>query len=105
MSGPRRKRPQPHVTVGQPIHYTEEEGRRLYEEAIRRDNGTAMIVQQALDSVADGAECGRNLLDVVAGLIAHLTPEQRRGLAERCPDLFAGDGPAAPNGVPRTEAG
>ena len=87
------------------IHYTEEEGKRLHEESVRLDNGTAMIVQNVLDSIADRLNIGRNLLDVVVRLIGHMTPEQKRGLAESLPGLLADAAPAAPNGVPHSEAG
>ena len=105
MSDPNPKPRRPRFTQGETIHCTEEEGRRLYEEAVRLDNGTGMVVQNALDSIQDGAHKGRNLLEVVARLIGHMTPDQKRGLSERLPGLLAD--PAAPptNGVPHSEAG
>ena len=94
------KRPQPHVTQGVAVDLTEEEGNALYEATRRRDNGTAMIVQNVLDTIADRPHTGRNLLDVVVQLIGHMTPEQKRGLTERLPDLLSG---AGPNGLPHSE--
>ena len=96
------KRQQPHVTFGPMVHCTEEEGKRLYEESLRHDNGTAMIVQNALDTIADRPHTGRNLLDVVVRLIGHMTPEQKRGLAERLPDLVSG---IVSNGAGHPDAG
>lgn len=99
------KRPQPHVTQGVAVDLSEEEGAALYEASRRHDNGTDMVVQNALDTIADGAHRGRNLLDVVVRLIGHMTPEQKRGLAERLPDLLADTAPPPPNGVPHSQAG
>ena len=65
MSDPNPKPRRPRFTQGETIQYTEEEGRRLYEEAVRLDNGTTMIVQNTLYAIEDGAHKGRNLLDVV----------------------------------------
>ena len=99
------KRQQPHVTFGPKVVCTEEEGKRLYEEARRLDNGTAMIVQNVIYAIEDRPDLGRDLLDVVIRLIGHMTPEQRRGLGERLPDLLAGGVPPASNGAPHSEAG
>jgi hypothetical protein len=99
------KRQQPHVQFGPRVEYTEEEGKAMYEESLRHDNGTAMVVQNALDTIQDGAHKGRNLLDVVVRLIGHMTPEQKRGLADRLPALLADDAPPPTNGVPHSEAG
>lgn len=96
------KRQQPHVTFGPKVVYTEEEGKRLYEEALRHDNGTAMIVQNVLYSIEDAPNSKRNLLDVVVRLIGHMTSEQRLGLTERLPDLLT---EAGPNGATHTKAG
>ena len=105
MSDRSPKRQHPHVRQGPSVEYTEEEGKAMFEESLRRDNGTDMVVHNALDTIADGAHRGRNLLDVVVRLIGHMTPEQKRGLAERLPGLLADAAPAAPNGVPHSEAG
>ena len=99
------KRPQPHVRQWPAVELTEEEGKAMYEESLRHDNGTAMVVQNALDTIRDGAHKGRNLLEVVVQLIGHMTPEQKRGLAERLPGLLAGAAPPPTNGVPHSEAG
>jgi hypothetical protein len=99
------KRPQPHVTQGPGVDLSEEEGKALYEASLRLDNGTAMIVQNALDTIADRPHTGRNLLDVVVRLIGHMTPEQKRGLAERLPALLGDAAPPPTNGVPHSEAG
>ncbi len=96
------KRPRPHVTFGTKVVCTEEEGKRLYEKAVRLDNGTAMVVQNTLYAIEDGAHKGRNLLDVVVRLIGHMTPEQRLGLTERLPDLLT---EAVSNGATQTKAG
>ena len=50
-----------------------------------------MIVTDALHAIAEGAKRGwkRNLLNVVAQLTSHLTPEQQLGLAERLPDVLS----------------
>ena len=99
------KRPQPHVQQGPGVDYSEEKGKARYEESLRHDNGTVMVVQNALDTIQDGAHKGRNLLDVVVQLIGHMTPEQKRGLAERLPALLD-DAPQTPtNGVPHSDAG
>ena len=105
MSDPNPKPRRPRFTQGETVHYTEEEGRRLYEEAVRLDNGTAMIVQNVLDTIADRPDHGRNLPDVVVQLIGHMTPEQKRGLAERLPALLADAAAPPTNGVPHSEAG
>ena len=105
MRDPDPKPRRPRFTQGETVHYTEEEGRRRYEEAVRHDNGTAMVVQNALDAIQDGAHKGRNLLDVVVQLIGHMTPEQTRGLAERLSGLLADAGPPPANGVRHAEAG
>lgn len=99
------QRAQPHVRLGPKVVYTEEKGKAMYEESLRHDNGTEMVVQNALDTIADGAHKGRNLLEVVVRLIGHMTPEQKRGLAERLPVLLADAAPPASNGVPHSEAG
>ena len=96
------KRPQPHVTVGKMVVHTEEEGKRLYEEALRYDNGTTMIVENVLDSIRDSPSSKRNLLDVVVRLIGHMTPEQRRGLGEKLPELLPD---VVANGATHTKAG
>lgn len=96
------KRPRPHVTFGTKVVCTEEEGKRLYEKAVRLDNGTAMVVQNTLYAIEDGAHKGRNLLDVVVRLIGHMTPEQRLGLREKLPELLT---EVSPNGVPHSAAG
>lgn len=101
MSERKPRRPQSHVWQGPSVECTEEEGKALFEAALRHDNGTAMIVQNVLDAIADRPNHGRNLLDVVVRLIGHMTPEQKRGLAERLPELLSG---AAPNGVLHSEA-
>jgi hypothetical protein len=105
MRDPNPKPRRPRFTQGETVHYTEEEGRRLYEESLRHDNGTVMVVQNALDTIRDGAHKGRNLLDVVVQLIGHMTPEQKRGLAERMPALLTDAAPPPTNGVPHSEAG
>ena len=98
------KREQPHVRQGPIVEFTEEEGQAVYEAMRRLDNGTAMIVQNTLYAIEDGAHKGRNLLDVVVRLIGHMTPEQQRALAERLPDLLAGNTPPASNGAAHSEA-
>lgn len=55
----------------------------------RRDDGTTMVVENTLCAIAEGANRGRNLLNVVAQLTSHLTPEQQLGLAERLPDVLS----------------
>ena len=52
------KRPQPHVTVGKMVVHTEEEGKRLYEEALREQGldyymvgGHAFYAQQEVFDV------------------------------------------------------
>ena len=102
------KRQQPHVQLGPRVEYTEEEGKELYEAARRRDIGTGMIVQNVLYAIEDRPDLGRDLLDVVVRLINHMTPEQRRGLAGRLPDLLAAivlPAPPAANGARHSEAG
>ena len=95
------KRKQPHVTFGPKVVYSEEEGKRLYEEARRIDNGTAMIVQNVIYAIEDRPDLERNLIDVVVRLIGHMTPDQQRGLAER----LAGIAPTAANGATHSAAG
>jgi hypothetical protein len=58
-------------------------------------DGTDMVVTDALYAIAQGAKRGRNLLNVVAKLCAHLTPEQQLGLAERLPDILSPEARAA----------
>ena len=53
------------------------------------DDGTTMVVEDALYAIAEGEKRGRNLLNVVAQLSTHLTPEQQLGLAERLPDILS----------------
>ena len=60
-----------------------------------RDDGTTMVVEDALYAIAEGANRGRNLLNVVAQLCTHLTPEQQLGLADRLPDLLSPEARAA----------
>ena len=64
-------------------------GKEAYKAARLLDDGTDMVVTDALYAIAQGAKRGRNLLNVVAKLCAHLTPEQQLGLAERLPDLLS----------------
>jgi hypothetical protein len=61
------------------------------------DDGTDLIVSVALYAIADGVKRGRkrNLLNVVAKLCSHLTPEQQLGLAERLPDVLSREALAA----------
>ena len=84
------------------VEITDDEATALYQAMRRRDNGTGMIVQNVLYSIEDAPDLGRNLLDVVVRLIGHMTPEQRSGLREQLPELFA---EVIPNGVPHSAAG
>ena len=92
--------------------------RKVENEAARLlDDGTDMVVTDALYAIAQGAKRGRNLLNVVAQLSAHLTPEQQLGLAERLPDILSREALAVltersakrlaevPETPPRSEAG
>ena len=88
-----------------------------YKAARLLDDGTDMVVHDALYATALGAKRGRNLLNVVAKLSAHLTPEQQLGLAERLPDVLSREALAVlagriasrlaetPATTPRSEAG
>ena len=88
-----------------------------YKAACLLDDGTDMVVHDALYATAQGAKRGRNLLNVVSQLSAHLTPEQQLGLAERLPDVLSREALAAlaeriavrlaetPDTTPRSEAG
>ncbi len=60
-----------------------------YKAARLLDDGTDMVVHDALYATAQGVKHGRNLLNVVAQLTTHLTPEQQLGLAERLPDVLS----------------
>ena len=62
-----------------------------YREYRRNDDGTDMIVGDALHEMEDRRRRGRifNLLKVVVQLAEHLTPEQQLGLAERLPDILS----------------
>ena len=55
------------------------------------DDGTDLIVADALHAIDEGLHRGRkrNLLNVVAQLSTHLTPEQQLGLAERLPEILS----------------
>ena len=97
---PKKRVPSPYRIKA--VEVTDPEKIAKFEAARSRDNGTAMIVQNVLYSIEDAPERGRNLLDVVVRLIGHMTPEQRRGLREQLPELFA---EVVPDGVPHSAAG
>ena len=105
MSEPSPRHRSPHFQQGEVRQFTEAEGIELNKARRLLDDGTAMIVQNVLYAIEDGADRGRDLLNVVVRLIGHLTPEQRRGLAERLPTLLSDTVPTAINGMPHSEAG
>ena len=68
-----------------------------YEEYRRNDDGTDLIVANAMHDIEDRLRRGRkcDLLKVVAQFCEHLTPEQQLGLAERLPGLLSPEARAA----------
>ena len=92
---PKRRKPSPDRIKGVEITDPEEIAK------FKADDGTAMIVQNVLYTIEDAPDRKRDLLNVVLRLIGHMTPEQKRGLTERLPELLAD---AMPNGVPHPEA-
>ena len=102
MSEPSPKRRIPSPFRIKAVEITDPDAIAKFEAARKRDDGTAMIVQDVIDSIADAPDRKRNLLNVVVRLIGHLTPEQKRSLTERLPELLASP---ESNGVLHSAAG